>query len=849
MASKNLWKIIFITIIAFWAALNLIPYQDTPLGEYLEEEVVSTPEFAEVLSRAEQLVESGEHSGIYVALRQIGEEEKIDLSKFFPEIKLEDSLTNIKRRNDLVLNELLRLSKSKLRFGLDLKGGVAFTMEIDASETLGRSTFEQEEDLSKAIQIIRTRVNAFGVSEPIIRAVGNNRIEVQLAELSLKDNPTVIDDLKKPARLDFKLVHPSLTPVSGAVNDIPPGYEIMTLETERGNEFYAEDLFVKRIPEMTGESVKEAYPSTDEFGSYRVLLKFTGEGSDRFGDVTQSIKENNERTGRVGRLAIVLDGTLYSAPTVREAILGGSAEISGSFSQREAIDLANVLNNPLDVSLEVMEINDVGPSLAQDAISSGLRASIIGAILVLGFMLLYFRVGGVVSLIALSVNLLFLLGVLSSFGATLTLPGIAGIVLTVGMAVDANILIFERIREELNSGKSLIASLHGGFDKVLSTILDANLTTLITSGVMIFFGTGPVKGFGITLAIGVFATVFSALIVNRLLLDLLIESGTLKKLSMGSIIKNSSIDFLKHRKPAFIASWIIVLIGISVVVARWDTIFGIDFIGGDEVTLSFQEEVDVSDIRAAAEKHEVGEVIPVYHEQLGGGLAVLKVQTKVEQGSKLVEALQTEFASAGFDEIGQTHIGPTIGKEILRNAFWAIGISLIGILLYVALRFEFGYGIGAVVATVHDICMTIGLFVLLGYQFTAPMVAAILLIAGYSLNDTIVVFDRIREELSLKPTMTLRDVVNFAINRVLSRSLLTSFTTLLAAVSLFVYAGGVIEAISLTFIIGILTGTFSSIFIASPVFFWWHKGDRHHVESSHDITPKYDWEASTKASK
>jgi SecD/SecF fusion protein len=849
MSGKNLWKIIFISIIAFWAGLNLIPFQDTPFQDYLKEEVVSTPEFADILSRAEQMMKEGESHSVYVALRQIGEKEKIDLSRFFPEIELEDSLTNIKRRNDLVLNELLRLSKSKLSFGLDLVGGVALTFEIDETETAGRSEFDRKEDLSKAIEIIGSRVNTFGVTEPIIRAVGNNRIEVQLAGLSLKDNPDIIKIIQKPARLDFKLVHPSLTPVSGGVNEIPPGYEIMTLETERGDEFYTEELFVKRIPEMTGEGVKDSYASSDEFGAYEVLLKFTGEGKDRFGDITRSIQENNEQTGRVGRLAIVLDGTLYSAPTVRQAILGGSASISGSFSQREAIDLANVLNNPLDVTLKVMEINDVGPSLAEDAISSGMRASIIGGILVLGFMILYFRVGGLVSLIALSVNLLVLLGVLASFGATLTLPGIAGIVLTVGMAVDANILIFERIREELNSGKSLIASLHGGFDKVLSTILDANLTTLITSAVMIFFGTGPVKGFGVTLAIGIFATVFSALIVNRLLLDLLIESGFLKKLSMTSLIKKSSIDFLKYRKPAFIASWIVVAIGISVVVTKRDTIYGIDFIGGDEITLSFQEEVDVADIREAATKHEVGEVIPVYHEQLGGGLAVLKVQTESNKGSELIDALKTEFPSAGFDEIGQNHIGPTIGAEIQRNAFWAIGISLIGILLYVALRFEFGYGIGAVVATIHDICMTIGLFVLLGYQFTAPMVAAILLIAGYSLNDTIVVFDRIREELSLNPTMTLRSVVNLAINKVLSRSLLTSFTTLLAAVSLFVYAGGVIEDISLTFIIGILTGTFSSIFIASPVFFWWHKGDRRHVESSHDITPKYDWEASTKASK
>ena len=848
MSGKILWKFIVALVVVGWAVLNLVPLRDAPFGTYLEDHT-TTPGFDDLLVRATESVDSGVHPSLYIALREIAGAEQIDLSTFFPDIRLEESLVNLRKRNALLLDELLRRSKGRLQLGLDLKGGVAFTLEVTEQPGVEVEGRQREEDLAKAIEIIGQRVNAFGVSEPVIRPVGVNRIEVQLAGLSTRDNPEVVDNLKKPARLDFRLVHPTATPTGMAGEVPPPGYEVMILEQERRGEMFEEDLFVKRIPEMTGESVSDAYPSVDQYGSYRVLLEFTGPGSDRFATVTRTIEENNQRTGRTGRLAIVLDGKLFSAPTVRQEIRGGSAEITGSFTQREAVDLANVLNNPLDLPLEVVEMNEVGPSLAEDAISSGVKAAIIGGSLVAGFMLVYYTIGGVVALITLAVNVTIVLGVLASFGATVTLPGIAGIVLTIGMAVDANILIFARIREELQAGKSLPAAISGGFDKVFSTIVDANLTTLITSGVMIWLGTGPVKGFGLTLAIGVFATVFTALLVTRMLLDLLVGRGFIKKLPMLSILSSANYDFLKYRKPAFTVSWIIVLIGLVGIFVKRDSIYGIDFVGGDEVAFTFEQKIDVAEIRDAAAAANLGAVIPIYQSQMSTDLEVLKIQTEIDRGAELTRVLQERFPEAGLELVGENKIGASVGREIQLNAFLAIGVSLIGILLYVAFRFEMGYGIGAVVATIHDILLTIGVFVLFDHQFNAPMVAAILLIAGYSLNDTIVVFDRIREELTLDPDAPLGKIVNLAINRVISRSVLTSFTTLLAAFSLLIFGGGVLNEIAFTFVIGIIVGTFSSIFIASPVFYWWHKGDRRHVEASHDITPKYDWVASSKASK
>lgn len=836
MSGKHLWKLLLTVVIVGISVSYLVPYEDQPFGEYLREKSDSE-EFIQLLERAEQRVENKEVVSLYMGLKAIGAEERIDISEYFPEINLEASLRNVEKRNKILLNALLNDSKADLRPGLDIAGGVAMTLQVDPAAIAGLAEQERSEKLSKAIEIIEARVNAYGVSEPVVRAIGQDRIEVQLAGLNLTDNPTVLDDVKRPARLDFREVH--LTDRPG-VNPLPFGYEIMTLTRESGDQVTEETLYVSKYPALTGKYVEKANPIQNAVGSYEISLNFDSEGAKRFGDITTKLAGQ-------GRLAIVLDGKLYSAPNVNEPITGGRASISGSFTQREAIELANVLNNPLEFSLEVAELYEVGPTLAQDSVDSGKRAATWGVCLVAIFMIAYYMIGGGIALVSVVLNLAIVLGALASVGATLTLPGIAGVILTIGMAVDANILIFERIREELRLGKTLKSALVGGFDKVFSTIFDANVTTLLVSLVMFYFGTGPVKGFGLTLAIGVVTTMFCALVVSRLLLELLIETNLIKKFPMLSIVNKPKIPFLKFRGPAFAASWLIVIIGVFGLVSKWDSIFGIDFTGGDEVSMSFDTRIDESDITRLIAEQDLGEVSPQYVTPLGGGAEILKLQTPFGGSIAVIDALKKGFSGADFEVLGVNKIGPSVGAEIQKNALYAIGISLGLILIYIAVRFEIGYGIGAIVATIHDILLTVGVFVLWpDHQFTAPMIAAILLIVGYSLNDTIVVFDRIREELELKPTTKLYDIINLALNAVLSRSLLTSFTTLLAAGSLMVFGTGVISDIAFTFMIGIITGTFSSIFIASPIFFWWHKGDRRSVETSHDVAPEYDWQAGAK---
>jgi len=618
-----------------------------------------------------------------------------------------------------------------------------------------------------------------------------------------------------------------------------------------------------------------ARPAPTGYGGWQVLLTMTGEGGDILREVTSRMIEGTTENNRP-RLAIVLDGKLYSAPALRD-VLSDSASITGNFTQREAIELANVLNNPLEVGLEIDEMTEVGPSLAEDARESSVNAALWGAALVIVFMAVFYLGSGAIAIVSVLASVTIVIGTLASLGATITLPGVAALVLTIGMAVDAQILIFERIREESRAGKSVKNALVAGYEKAFSTIVDANVTTLITALILIWLGTGPVKGFGYTLAIGIVASMFCALILTRGLLEILVYTGVAKRLIPWRTISTKA-SFLSYRKPAFVASWCIVLAGVITVAMEGKEVLGIDFLGGSEITATFEEEIPFPEIEQVAAENNLGEVIPSYETEIGSGIERLVIQTEggnvvpagegqgyaaapedatmggevLTRGTALVRALNAAFPEANLNVVEEMVIGAAVSTDVTFNAVTSVLVALVGILLYVAVRFEFGYGIGAVVATVHDVLMTIGIFVILGLlgvgsgQFTAPMVAAILMIVGYSINDTIVVFDRIREELDLNPNLTLMEVTNLAINRTLSRTLLTSLTTFLAAGTLFLFGAGVIIDFSLVFLIGILTGTFSSIFIASPVFYWWHKGDRGHV-TERELLPKYEWETTTRA--
>ncbi len=853
MFKRNLWKITLSLLILGWAVFALMPLKDIPFSDYVRSRAsAKKDEFSALVGKATEMKKSGAAPSEFIALKRIGRDQKIDLSQFFPDVRLEESLKNIGKRNDILLKYLLDSSKARLQMGLDLRGGMGFTLEADlGTKTAG---YDEEsarrEKLSKAIDIISARINSLGVTEPLIRAVGNNRIEVQLPNINTKDNPDVLDEVKKPARLDFRVVYPGATPETSRPGEIPPGYEIKTYDHERpdGTDT-AEEYFIKRIPEMTGDAIAYSTVQHDTYGKPLIAMRFTAAGRKQFAQITREIAASGDRaSGRLGQLAIVLDGTLCSVPTVKEEIDSDNAEITGYFTEREAFTLANDLNNPLDVPLKVMTQYEVGPSLAEDAISSGVRASLIGLALVAGFMVTFYTTGGLVAVATLAVNLVIILGVMANIGATMTLPGLAGIVLTIGMAVDANILIFERMREEIAVGKTLSSANQTGYMKALMTIIDAHIVQLIICAIMIWLGTGPIRGFGVTLAIGVLSTMFSVLITAHLIMELLIDSGTVKKITMRHILKAIHVDFVKYGLPAFAGSWMIVLLGLGMVFYQGNKIFGIDFSGGDVVTVRYHERIDVSKIRAVAEASKVGEINVAYESALGGGGEQLKVETPEGKSEVLLDALQAKYPSAGFVKAGEEHVGASIGREIMQNAALAIGVSMLTILVYIAFRFEFGFGVGAMVSTLHDILMTIGIFVLTGHKFSAPMVAAILCIAGYSINETVVVFDRIREELKLNPSGSLRDIVNSAINKVFARTIMTSSTTFLAALSLYLFGSGVLQDISFTFLVGIVTSTFSAIFNAAQVFYWWHKGDRKHVEAHQDIAPKYEWAGSSRAS-
>ena len=856
------WKFVITGLVILWAVSSMIPFDDTPFEDFIKTRATAhTQEFAELLAKAGERVQKGATKAnpdksptLYIALRDYSDANNIDLSKFFPEINVRD-IKVLKKRNDVLLKELYRQSKGAIKKGLDLQGGVSFTLEVDDKEKLNSDEQLRKGQLEDVLTVMNKRVNGLGVTEPTIRIMGNSAIEVQMPGVSLKDNPEAIEELSRPAKLEFKLVHRFETPSSAKppAREIPVGYEVKLMEEERNGKLIEKPFYVKKRPEATGEIVARASAGMEDANRFRVDMEFTSEGSKTFERITRSILEEDQKTGVKQPLAIVLDGRLLSAPNI-QSVISSRGQITGSFSRREAIELANALNNPLAFGLKRTSLSEIGPSLAEDAKDKSYTAAAIGTAAVIVFMILIYTWFGVIALISVLANIVILIGVLASFSATITLPGIAALILTIGMAVDSNILVFERMREELKRGKTLWTSLELGYEKAFSTIVDANITTLLSAIILYIFGTGPVKGFGVTLAVGIFTTLFCALVFSRAMLELVVKFGWVKKALTFSLIRdNTAINFFKYARPSFAISWLIVLIGVGVIAMRGEKTLSIDFTGGDVVTVAFDpaNKIPIGEITALSESTSdtgLGEIQAAYKTDLSSKAENLVLQVESEKGQRVFDKLAKQFPDAKLHMIAQQSVGAAVSKSITIDAFKALGLSLLVILLYVAVRFEFSYGVGAIVATVHDVVLTVGLYVIFGLwgigtgQFSAAMIAAVLMVMGYSINDKIVVFDRIREELTLKPTMTLRDIINYAINRTLSRTLLTSLSTFLAALALFLFGTGIIVDFSLVFMLGIVVGTFSSIFIASPVFYWWNQGSRAKVAKESDKQVVHEWE-------
>ncbi|HEY3863877.1 MAG TPA: protein translocase subunit SecD [Verrucomicrobiae bacterium] len=724
-----------------------------------------------------------------------------------------------------LLNLLQRKAGGKIKLGLDLQGGTEFLVSLDtnhitANDTNASATSSEEKKrlVSQAAEVLRRRVDHLGVAEPVIQPQGENHIMIQLPGLSEANQEEALQNIQKAAYLEFRMVDPdSDALVKEGI--IPPGDQLLTIKRRNMDGSYSVEtnLIQKRLANgVTGKYIKRAFPSRDPMTSEPTIeFEFDSAGASKFADLTEN---------HIGdRLAIVLDGNLYSVATIRSRI-AGSGEISGgNMDMDEAMTVANALENPLETPVKIDEMRDVDPTLGKDSITSGLYAAIYGTLAVALFMAVYYHRCGIIADIAMILNLIILLGVMCSIGTTLTLPGIAGIVLTVGMAVDANVLIYERLREEMGQGKSMRGAVSAAYSRAFKVIFDSHTTTLISAIVLIYFGTGPVKGFGVTLTIGVALSLFTSLVMTRLIFDFLLSRNWLNRIGMLHLIKNPHWDFMRWAKPAFIASWTIILVGMCYgTFVRGHSVFGIDFVGGDSTTLSYSEKIGVEKLRTALAP--VGEVQIQY--QTGAKLDMLQVVAPYGKGGMVSNVLSAAFPQAHYKVQAHDTVGATVGVEIQKSAVIASFLSLFFILFYVALRYEFSFSVGAVLAVIHDVLMTIGIFCLSGRQFSAPIVAAILTIIGFSINDTIVIFDRIREDLKLGVRGSFKEVMNIALNQTLSRTLITSGTVFIATMSLYIFGGGVINDFAFTFLIGILTGTYSSIYIASALVLWWHKGER-----------------------
>ncbi len=796
-------------LVLVWSAYEMYPPTNRDLLKVFRERAVAhDATFSTILQQA-QATANGVPEKEYDSLREaIGTN---DISKYFPfyDAKSQTHPTSY------ILNRLQREAAGRIHLGIDLQGGTSFQVKMDTSSLT--NTTDTGAALSQAVEVLRKRVDRFGVAEPIIQPEGKDTIQVQLPGLSAADQESAKNTIQKAAFLEFRMVSPtSDQDLKDGV--IPPGYEVMKhKETTREGKERLEVVVVKKRPEMTGSSIKNAMVVRNNMGEPEIDFTLNSEGAEHFAEITRA---------NVGqRLAIILDGELYSAPVIRQPIETGRGQISGQFDTKQAFELANVLENPLRAPLKIEASRQVDPTLGKDSIRSGVRASIYGTLAVSAFMLVYYMFAGMVANVALLANIVILLGVMCSVGTTLTLPGIAGIVLTVGMAVDANVLIYERIREESGKGKSLRGAIAAGYSRAFGTIFDSHVTTLISSIILIFMGTGSIKGFGVALTIGVAASLFTALVVTRMIFDFMLDRGWLKSVPMLHIIRATKLDFMKLARPAFISTWVLIFIGVGWGFHRGKSAFGRDFMGGDSSAFSFVQKVDVDKIRSALTAAGVKDALIQYQRNLTTGQESLRVDSPAGTGEK-VKLTLAEFPGAQYRLTNQDHVGATVGKDIQQSAIIASLLSLFGILVYVAFRYEFSFAIGAVLAVVHDVLMTIGIYCLSGREFNATTVAAILTIIGFSTNDTIVIFDRIREDLKLGLRGTFRELMNQALNQTLSRTIITSGTVFLATLSLFIFGGGEINDFAFTFLVGIITGTYSSIYIASATVLWWHKGQR-----------------------
>jgi SecD/SecF fusion protein len=661
--------------------------------------------------------------------------------------------------------------------------------------------------VSQSVEVITKRINELGTSEPVVQRQGQDRVLVQFP--GLQDPQRLKDLIGQTAKLTFHLVSNEMSARDALAGTPPAGTRILYEDNDPPTPYLIETRAL-----VDGENLVDAQPSFDQRTSEPVVnFRFDTKGATRFCQASSA---------NVGRpFAIVLDEEVISAPVIREAICGGSGQISGNFSVEGANDLAVLLRaGALPAKLDFIEERTVGPGLGADSISAGKIASLVGTIGVVLFMFVAYGFLGAIANLALIANLVLIVAALSLIGATLTLPGIAGIVLTMGMAVDSNVLIYERVREEVRNGRSLLQSLDGGFRQAFATIVDSNLTTLIAALVLFYLGSGPVRGFAVTLAIGIVTTVFTAFTFTRLMIAAWVRWKRPKALPdplVHFVPYDTKFSFMRFRNFAFSFSVVSALAAVAMLWAPGLN-FGVDFRGGTLIEAKAKTGLaDLADIRDTLGELNVGEV---QVQEFGEPSTVLirigsqNAGDNAEQGA----LAKAQAAMAEDYEFRRVEIvGPTVSAELTRKGMIAVAAALLAIGVYIWFRFEWQFAIGAIIATAHDLFLTLGFFLLTQIEFSLTSIAAVLTIIGYSINDTVVIYDRIRENLRKYKKMPVGELIDLSVNQTLSRTILTGASTLIALVALWLLGGEVLSGFTLAMIFGVLVGTYSSVFVAAPV--------------------------------
>ena len=758
---------------------------------------------------------------------------------------------------------------------------------------------------ARIIQVIRRRVDAMGTNEPVIQGMKDHRLLVQLPGVDEEVRRAAKASLQSAAFLEFRLTHPKndqLVAKLLAKDVAPEGYKksgngyaraenwaevskakgyasrLAAFETpdaryrfmleDNGDGTYSPN-FVARKTELTGESLVSAAVQRDPTsGQLSIGFTLNAEGGRIFSTLTRNYKAHGPKnpTDRGRQLAIILDETLISAPVINSEI-GSRGEITGRFDAASANKLAAELNaGALPAPLKILAETSVSPTVGEDAKHAGVVAAALGFALVALFMFYYYWTTGLVADTALFLDiallptaLVFVANILGVFAhdpsmggggsmqlPVLTMPGIAGLVLSLGMAVDANVLIFERIREEFAAGRNAGDAIKNGYGRAFTAILDSNLTTIITGIILFVVGTGPVRGFAITLTAGVVISMFTAVVVTRLILDHTVDPARTAPFKMRQFFAEPKFDFVKPMKYTVGGSFAIIAISLAIFAIRGLTnpasVLAVDLTGGTSIVYNLKQDAKpaVAEIRNTLDQFDNATVIQ-YQEGVGDTTLLVKTGETAEtkKGSQLegkdvgayvTKLLQEKFPESEIVPASVDEVGSMVGADLKKSGTYAVLFSLVAILLYVGFRFQFGFGLGALVALAHDALISLGLFSLCGRQVSLIVITALLTIIGYSVNDTVVVFDRIREKLRYDRRSTFAELCNASINACLGRTVITSVTTFFAVAALFAFGDGSIFDFALVMLIGVVSGTYSSVFIATPIMMWWYRGKRPEFE-------------------